>query len=252
MITTRPIPIILGPTGSGKTAIGIELARELNGEIISADSRTIYKGLDLGTAKPTLAERQGIPHHGFDLVNPGDRFTVADWKTFAEQKIFEIQSKNKLPIIVGGTGLYIDALIFDYQFHGPTGAKINDFEQKTCSDRKEVKGNFLLIGLDIPREELRDRLKTRIDQMFTPELLDESKKVVQSNISNLATLGNIYRFAEAYRTGKITLKEAKQKAFYADYHLAKRQLTWFKRNPAIIWLSPNQAISYILRKFDQA
>ena len=252
-----PTPIILGPTGSGKTAVSLEFARALKSkrglesEIISADSRAIYQGLDLGTAKPTREEQASVPHHALDLVTLADRFTVADWKSYAEQKIYEIRSRNRLPLIVGGTGLYIDALIFDYHFHGPTGAKINDFEQKSCSDRKEIKGNFLLIGLDLSREELRDRLCRRIEQMFTPELFEESKKVVQfakSDPKVFAKAGNIYRFAAAYLNGELSLAEAKEKAFYADYHLAKRQLTWFKRNPAIVWLPSAEVVGYALDK----
>ena len=145
--------IILGPTGSGKTGVSIEIAKALGGEIISADSRAIYKGMDIGTAKPTKEEQQGIPHYGLDLVEPDERFTAADWKNYAEEKIKEIKARGKLPIIVGGTGLYIDALIYDYKFKGPTGAKIGDFEQKSCSDRTEVKGDFLLIGVKGETEE---------------------------------------------------------------------------------------------------
>lgn len=241
-----PVVVILGPTGSGKTALSIQIAQKLNGEIISADSRTIYKHLDIGTAKPTQAEQQGIIHHGLDLIEPGQRFTVADWKQYAEQKIFEIKQRGKLPIVVGGTGLYIDALIFDYHFHGPTGQKINDFEQKSCSDRTEVKGNYLLVGIDLPREELRERLRQRIEQMFTPELFAEYKKFVQSYGSdNQALQGNIYRFVAAYLNGDLTLDAAKEQAFYADYHLARRQLTWFKRNPAIHWLSPSKIPTFV-------
>ena len=244
--SSDPVLIILGPTGSGKTALGIQLARELNGEIICADSRTIYRHLDIGTAKPTPAEQEGIPHYGLNLVDPGQRFTVADWKAYAETKIADIQSRGKHPIIVGGTGLYIDALIFDYQFRGPTGQKINDFEQKSCSDRTEVKGNYLLIGIDLPREELRERLKMRIEQMFTPELFKEYKKVVQTfGADNQALQGNIYRFVAAYLDGSLSLAAAKEQAFYADYHLARRQLTWFKRNPAVIWLAPAKIPTFV-------
>ena len=107
MTTQSPSIIILGPTGSGKTSVSIKIAKAMNGEIISADSRAIYKGMDIGTAKPSKEERQGVPHFGIDLVEPSERFTVADWKKYAEQKIKEIKSRNHVPIIVGGTGLYI-------------------------------------------------------------------------------------------------------------------------------------------------
>ncbi|MBQ9180859.1 tRNA dimethylallyltransferase [Candidatus Saccharibacteria bacterium] len=231
--------IILGPTGSGKTGLGIELARRLGGEVISADSRAIYKDMDIGTAKPTISEMAGIPHWGIDLVYPNERFTVADWKAYAENKITEIKSRGHVPIIVGGTGLYIDALIFDYQFKGPTGQKIGDIEQKTCSDRKEMKGDFLIFGIQWPPEILRQRLMTRVEQMFAnPELFNEVKKLVQNyGWDNGAMKSDIYEYAWKYLNGELTLTEAQEKCFYEDWHLAKRQLTWFRRNPYIKWMS---------------
>ena len=168
--SVAPVIIILGPTGSGKTSVSIEIAKAIGGEIISADSRAIFKGMDIGTAKPTKEEMQGIPHYGLDLVEPGDRFTVADWKRYTEDKINDIKSRGKVPMIVGGTGLYIDALIFDYQFKGPTGFKIGDTEQKSCSDRKEIKGDYLIIGTEWSTDELRSRLSNRITQMFNQDL----------------------------------------------------------------------------------
>ena len=110
------IIVIVGPTASGKTAVAVELAKRLDGEIISADSRTIFQGMDIGTAKPDLLERGDVPHFGFDLVRPDERFTVVDWKNYAKEKISEILARGKQPIVVGGTGLYVDALVFYYQF----------------------------------------------------------------------------------------------------------------------------------------
>lgn len=240
--------IILGPTGSGKTGVSIEIAKTIGGEIISADSRAIYQGMDIGTAKPTKEEMQGIPHYGLDLVKPGERFTVADWKTYAEEKIKEIKARGKVPIIVGGTGLYIDALIYDYHFHGPTGHKIGDIEQKSCSDRTEIKGDFLIIGIKWPTEELRARLRLRIDQMFCPELYDETRELVSKyGWSSGAMKSNIYEYVWQYLQGKLTLAEAKEKSFYEDYHLAKRQLTWFKRNQNIIWLDLAKIYPYVIK-----
>ena len=126
--------VIVGPTASGKSALAIKIAKKHNGEIISADSRAIYKYVDIASAKPTEEEQDGIKHWGIDIVSPEDfseeyyeenktpmttPFTAADFKKYAEQKIAEIQKKGKLPIIVGGTGLYIDALVYDYSFNGP-------------------------------------------------------------------------------------------------------------------------------------
>ena len=243
-----PTIVILGPTGSGKTGVSIKIAKELNGEIISADSRAIFKGMDIGTAKPTREEMDGVPHYGLDLVNPDERFTVADWKKYAEEKIADIKARGKVPIIVGGTGLYIDALIFDYHFRGPTGEKIGDFEQKSCSDRTEVKGNYLLIGIKWETEALRARLKQRIDQMFCDELFDETKTLVSKYGFNFGAMkSDIYEYAWKYINGEITLNEAKEQCFYKDYHLAKRQMTWFKRNPEIIWLELEKVYPYVIK-----
>ncbi len=242
--------VILGPTGSGKTGVSIEIAKTLGGEIISADSRAIYKGMDIGTAKPTKEEMQGIPHYGIDLVEPGDRSTVADWKKYAEEKIKDIKSRGKIPIIVGGTGLYIDALIYDYKFKGPTGQKIGDIEQKTCSDRTEVKGDYLIVGIEWSSEELRARLNKRIEQMFTQKLYDETQKLVRNyGWDNQAMKSDIYEYAWKYMQGELSFEEAKKMCFFEDWHLAKRQLTWFKRNKSIIWLKYNQVYPYIKKNF---
>lgn len=246
----KPNLVLLGPTGSGKTGISIELAKRLNGEIISADSRAVYKGMDIGTAKPTLEEREGIPHYGIDLVYPDERFTVADWKAYAETKIRDIKSRGKLPIVVGGTGLYIDALIFDYHFKGPTGQKIGDSEQKTCSDRIGIKDDFTLIGIKWSPEELRNRLRQRIEQMFSKELYGEVKKLVQKYDWNVGAMkSDIYEYAYKYINGEMSLEEAKEKCFYEDWHLAKRQMTWFKRNPNIVWLDLERILDFVIKLY---
>ncbi len=240
--------VILGPTGSGKTGVSIKIAKAIDGEIISADSRAIYKGMDIGTAKPTLEEQDNVPHYGIDLVNPYERFTVADWKKYTEEKIADIKSRGKVPIIVGGTGLYIDALIYDYKFKGPTGAKIGDFEQKSCTDRTEVKGDYLLIGVKWETEELRERLKRRIDQMFCEELYNETRALVSKYGFDCGAMkSDIYEYAWKYINNNLTLNEAKEQCFYEDWHLAKRQMTWFKRNPEINWLSLEKIYPFVLK-----
>ena len=245
--SVAPVIIILGPTGSGKTSVSIEIAKAIGGEIISADSRAIYKGMDIGTAKPTKEEMQGIPHYGLDLVEPGDRFTVADWKRYTEDKINDIKSRGKVPMIVGGTGLYIDALIFDYQFKGPTGFKIGDTEQKSCSDRKEIKGDYLIIGTEWSTDELRSRLSNRITQMFNQDLYNETRMLVRKyGWGSGAMKSNIYEYAWKYLQGEMTLDEAKEKSFYEDWHLAKRQMTWFKRNKAIKWMPLENIYPYVI------
>ena len=121
-IRDLPLVVIVGPTASGKTSLAIEIATKFNGEIICADSRSIYKYMDIGTAKPTLFERNQAVHWGLDLIEPGEYFSAADFKDYAMKKIEEIRSRGKLPVLVGGTGLYVDAVIFDYKF----GPKANE------------------------------------------------------------------------------------------------------------------------------
>ena len=239
--------IILGPTGSGKTGVAIKIAKQIGGEIISADSRAIYKEMDIGTAKPTRKEMDGVIHYGLDLVKPGERFTVSDWKSYAEEKIKDIKARGRVPIIVGGTGLYIDALIYDYQFKGPTGEKIGDFEQKSCSDRTEIKGDYLIVGIEWGAEELRNRLKKRLDEMFCPELYRETSELVKKyGWGSQAMKSDVYEYAYKYINGEMSLEEAKEKCFYEDWHLAKRQMTWFKRNPEIIWLPLEEVYSFVI------
>lgn len=236
-----PTVVIVGPTGSGKTGVSIEIAKEVGGEIISADSRAIYKGMDLGTAKPSLDEQREVPHWGIDLVEPGERFTVADWKAYAEEKIREIRGRGHVPIVVGGTGLYIDALIYNYQFRGKTGERADDdadSEQKKCSDRKEVKAGFLVFGIKTEPEVLRERLTKRVYKLFEQEeLFRETERLVKRyGWGSQAMKSNIYQFAWRYMQGEISLEEAVQLNVYDDWHLAKRQMTWFKRNDKIRWL----------------
>ncbi|MBR6532168.1 tRNA dimethylallyltransferase [Candidatus Saccharibacteria bacterium] len=246
--------VILGPTGSGKTGVSIKIAKAIGGEIISADSRAIYKGMDIGTAKPSLEEQDGVPHFGIDLVEPGERFTVADFKKYAEEKIAEIQARGHVPIIAGGTGLYIDALVYDYQF-GPEGGErsaVNPHHrkdnEKEMTDRKELCSNYLLIGVKTEPEVLRERLRLRAEQMFCPELYEETKRLVTKyGWDSQAMKSNIYQFAWQYMEGKISLERAKELFVYDDWHLAKRQMTWFKRTPEIIWLPLEKIYPYVLK-----
>src|SRR5688572_21256799 len=115
----KPLIVIAGPTASGKSALAMKVAKKYNGEIICADSRTVYKGMDIGTAKPSAVDRKEVPHHLLDIVQPNQPFTAADFKEQALAAIDDISGRGKLPIMVGGTGLYIDSVIFDYRFGDP-------------------------------------------------------------------------------------------------------------------------------------
>ena len=251
-VYTGPVIVIVGPTGSGKTGVAIEIAKEISGEIVSADSRAIYKYMDIGTAKPSLEERSGVPHFGLDLVEPGERFTVADFKTYAEQKIAEIRARGHVPIVAGGTGLYVDALVYGYQFRGKTGEKAGadaTYEQKSCSDRQKMLPGFEIFGIQWSSDELKKRLAERLNKLFVQELFEETRLLVKKygNFESQAMKSNIYQFAWGYLQGEYSLEKAKELCLYEDYHLAKRQMTWFRRNNNIKWLPLKQIKQEVIK-----
>lgn len=239
----KPVIVIVGATASGKTGAAIDLAKRISGEIISADSRTIYKGMDIGTAKPTKDECKKNVHYGFDLVEPDERFTVYDWKKYAEEKINEIRSRGNYPIVVGGTGLYVDALIFDYQFGE---------NKKDCKDRKKMRDGYLVYGIKWGSEDLRTRIIQREQKMFeNPELVQETKRLAQRYDWSLQSMrSNIYQFVWKMINGEISQGEAITLGALDDYHLAKRQMTWFKRNPEIKWCNLESVVDTIIEDLE--
>lgn len=257
--------MIVGATGSGKTGVSIAIAKGIGGEVISADSRTIYKGMDVGTAKPSLKEREGVPHWGFDLVEPGERFTVKDWKDYAEEKIREIEARGKVPMIVGGTGLYVDALIYDYKFevagkgyaqnrgeciknlNGKSGS-LEQGDKEKYPDRQEMRTKYKVFGILWKPEELRARLVERANKMFNDELYAETERLVKKfGAEGAARLGDVYEFVWKYMQGELTREEAVKLNATDDWHLAKRQMTWFKRNDKIVWLPLEKIESAVIK-----
>jgi tRNA dimethylallyltransferase len=231
-----PVIVIVGPTASGKTGAAIELAKKVGGEVISADSRAIYRYMDIGTAKPSKEEMDGVPHFGIDLVEPGERFTVADFKAYAEQKIAEIRERGHVPIVAGGTGLYVDALVYNYHF--------NETVQKSYADRQEMEKGYTIFGIKWDMDKLRERLTIRERQLYCEDLFKETKFLVEKyGWDSQAMKSNIYQFAWKYMQGELSLEEAIEQNVYDDYHLAKRQMTWFKRNDNIIWLPLEQIVA---------
>ncbi len=246
--TTPPLVVILGSTASGKTAAGIELAKQVNGEIICADSRTIYRGMDIGTAKPTLKEQQGVPHHLLDIVHPNERFSAAEFKKRATEKINEIWSQGKIPIMVGGTGLYIDSVLFDYQFSTEDARRdaVNSRHLSNAdqSDRKKpLRGNTLVLGISVQREVLRARIEARVEAMFEDGFLSEVKALAkQYGWENESMSGIGYRLARQYVEGGADEHQVKEAFVSRDMSLAKRQMTWFKRNPYIHWFESSDEL----------
>jgi len=279
---TKPLIVIVGPTASGKTALAVDIARQFGGEIICADSRTVYKGMDIGTAKPTKKEQAQVKHWGLDLVEPNQKFSVAEFKEYAVSKIEEIRTRSKIPFLVGGSGLYVDAVIFDYQF-GPKADEdrrrelekksieelyeyckkhniplpenkknkryvIRAIEQKSINNKRRIKPikNCNIVGISTEPSILRERIERRSEQIFEDGVIEEAKKL--SNMfgwDHESMTGNIYPLCKKYLNGEMTLDEAKQKFITLDWRLAKRQLTWFKRNPHIKWLDLAEAKKYL-------
>jgi tRNA dimethylallyltransferase len=244
--------VIVGPTASGKTGAAISLAKKIGGEIISADSRAIYKYMDIGTAKPSVEEQDGVPHFGIDLVEPGERFTAYDFKKYAEEKISEICSRGHVPIIAGGTGLYVDAIVFDYQFDGLSkdekhGTPEGNESAGDHKDRAQMDKRFLVFGISWEPEELRERITKRMTNMYSPELYAETKFLVNKfGWDSQAMKSNVYQFVWRYLNNEINLDEAISLSVQDDIYLAKRQMTRFRRNREIKWVRLSEIEQEIL------
>jgi tRNA dimethylallyltransferase len=257
--TEQPVIIIAGQTASGKTDLTIKLAKKYRGEIICADSRTIYRELNIGTAKPTLAQRNEIPHHGLDLIDPDKRFSAAQFKKYAEMKIRQIHSRENIAFIVGGSGLYIDALAYDYKFAQKGAARdeinLRHLKSNTSTQRQPLNKNFLYIGLNIEKEALTKRIVDRVDSMFDAGLVEETEKNVKKyGLDAPGLLAPGYRAVVGLVNDELSLIEAKQLFIKYDLQLAKRQKTWFKRNIDMVWVKnyseAQNIVSNFLKKFD--
>lgn len=232
----RPLLAIVGPTASGKTSLAVTLAKQFNGKIICADSRTVYKGMDIGTAKPAVPEQQGIPHYLLDIVEPGQPFTVADFKHQAEAAIRDIQSQGKLPVLVGGSGLYIDSVLFDYDFNGSLTERDSQNPRHLSSEapkqKAELRANTLVLGLEVSPELLEQRIRRRIEAMFEAGIADEAQRLGQKYGWEIEAMKTYLPLRE-YLDGVETKEQAIEKMVIKDRRLAKKQRTWFKRNISI-------------------
>lgn len=282
MIENLPLVVIAGPTASGKTALAVKMAEQYKGEIICADSRTVYRYMDIGTAKPTHEEQARVPHWGLDLVSPDQRFTAADFKQYAEEKIKEIRARNHTPFLVGGTGLYIDSVLFNYQFGNDIDESLRnrlqamsiESLQNYCSenninlpenstnrryliraieqnginhksDKYPIK-NTIIVGISTEKEILRTRIAHRAEHIFDDGVVEEAIKLGKMyGWESEAMTGNIYPLIHVHLDGLLTLQEVQQKFMTLDWRLAKRQMTWLRRNPYIEWKSLEEAEHYL-------
>lgn len=269
---------VVGPTASGKTKLAIELAHKLDGEVVSADSRLVYKGFDIASAKPTMEEREGIPHHLIDIVEPEFNYSAGNYVEDAKRTIEDILSRGKTPIVAGGTGLYFRVLLehydlpkvetnFELRAELEKRSKEDLLEElenvdkityervKDANSRRIIRALELIKTLKKPlseiqlekepeydvewimpeipsREWLYDRINTRVDIMVEMGIIDETKNLIAKHgrIGNIVdTIG--YKEILTYLDGQATLDEALDKLKQHSRNYAKRQLTWFRKNP---------------------
>ncbi len=286
----KKIIAVAGPTASGKTALAIEIAREFDGEVVSCDSMQIYKFMNVGTAKPDKNELKAARHHMIDIVHPSEKCSVADFVRLARACIDDIIRRGKLPIIAGGTGLYMDSVLENIVFEDfgsdpdfrAEMQKLADtngveavhrllvdkdleaaerihpnnvrrviralevchlagktFTQVNRESRREPVYDALILGIDTEREVLYDRINKRVDKMMENDLLKEVKALKDMGIGRDTTAMQAIGYKEIleFLEGRATLDEAVEKIKMESRRYAKRQLTWFRRNDKIQWVS---------------
>lgn len=232
------IVIVLGPTASGKTALALSVAKKFNGEIVSADSRTIFKYMDIGTGKPSKSERKMVRHHLMDVVTPEARYTLADWQNDAYRTIDTILAEKKVPFIVGGTGLYISSITDAYLIP---------------KKKEKPRYDSLLIGIDVPRVELYARINRRVQKMIRQGLEKEITSLKASYSWSLPSMHGIgYREWKPYFSKKKSKQEVINDIQQATRNYAKRQMTWFRgieRAHTIHWVSDTKTAESLIKDF---
>ena len=268
---------VVGTNASGKSALGIELAKKYNGEIISADSRQVFTGLDLGSGKVTPEEMQGVPHHLIDVREPNEFFSMADFQKMSYAAIEDIRTRGRLPMIVGGTGLYVDSVLDGYMLSDkePDLAYRAELEKLTTPElydmllklmpeaqvdrcnrnrvmrmierihdgdnavpSKQKRYESLRLGVSWPREVVNHRIDERLERRLKEGMIEEVQGLMDRGATTefLLGLGLEYRFITQHLLGEMGREEMLEKLAIAIKQFAKRQMTWFRRNPDIVWL----------------
>ncbi|MDQ2973640.1 MAG: hypothetical protein M3Q79_04140 [bacterium] len=250
-VNSNNLLAVVGPTGGGKSALALALAERLNGEIICADSRTVYKGLDIGTAKPTKDELNRVVHYGLNLIYPDQRFSAGDFQKMSKGWVADIQKRGKLPIVVGGTGLYVDALLYNYSFSSsgqPRDTKNPRHLSKLIKVKKDkLSAQSTVIGLDLGKIVLEKKLIERLQVMKKTGVVEEARWLFDTFGRDCpGASGNIYRSLLPFFDGTKSIDECFDECLRLDLQLAKRQRTWFKRNPDIYWFEDSpSALAFI-------
>ncbi|MBU6310339.1 tRNA (adenosine(37)-N6)-dimethylallyltransferase MiaA [Patescibacteria group bacterium] len=266
---------IVGPTAVGKSAFGVRLALAQNGEIVSADSRQVYRGLDIGSGKITADEMRGVPHHLLDIADPTDIYTAYDCVRDGRAAILDIESRGRVPIVVGGSGLYIDALLGRVHLdHGAPDPELRarlallslpellaELEERDprafqAVDHKNPRRvmralervgmhtptepppyEVTWIGLTLPREVLLDRIRVRLQERLAHGMLEEARTLHEKGLSyeRMESLGLEYRFLARYLSGALSYDAMSHELMREIGKFARRQMTWFKRNKEISW-----------------
>ena len=283
--------VIEGTNASGKSSLGVTLAARVNGEIISADSRQVYRRMNLGSGKITEEEMQGVPHHLLDVRNPGEFFSMADFQRLAFEAADDILARGKVPFLVGGTGLYVDAVADGYALSDRAPdlelrEKLEELETPALYEmlkqqlpdteidpknrhrvmralkrleaddyhpgRKNPRYELLKFGVTWPREILKQRIDERLERRLQEGMAEEVRAMLDDGVSEefLVKLGLEYKYLTWYLTGKIGYGKMVEELGNAIKKFAKRQMTWFRRDPRIIWLDMqgdpvNEAAGYI-------
>lgn len=280
-----PLIVVVGQTAAGKSAMAMRLAKKYEGEIVCADSRTVYRHMDIGTVKPTQKDRLMIPHHLLDIVDPGEDFNASAFKKAAEKDIGDISSRGKIPFLVGGSGLYTDSLIFDYDFSSKHDPKRRDelnrltvaelrgiilsknlpMPENTENKRhlarvietgglapknKKPRPNTLIIGLDVRKEVLAERIEKRTNQMIDEGLIGEARRLGEKYGWQREPMKSIgYREWPDYFSGKKTKDEVINQINASTRKFAKRQMTWFKRDKNIVWVKDLKEADKLVKDF---
>lgn len=280
-----PIVAVVGPTAAGKTTLAVELALALRGEIVNGDSMQLYRGMDIGTAKATIEERRGVVHHLLDVLDVGEPATVAEFQGWAREALSDCRARERTPVIVGGSALYMRAVLDEFDFPGtdhdirfdlerdlgeigpermherlavmdpvaaatilPTNGRriVRALEVNLLTGRPytaRLPGHVYAftpvaqIGIDIPRDALDERIAARVHQMWAAGLVDEVRRLEKAGLRQGRTASRAlgYRQVLDFLAGRCTEDEAREATIRATRRFARRQDSWFKRDPRIDW-----------------